>query len=157
MDVKKLKDVMDKNLKVKNINIYIDKNDIINVDNLNISGFEIIKDYAQFLITSYNMISIAIKNKVDEARIPTIIKTLKNKSDLYLICNCLILLYENYPNKKFILEKYKCNKNLPYFIYSVNKVNYLVFSYEIEAPLDKFWLYYFDDKKEMLNFIKEQL
>ena len=39
---------MDKNLKVRNINIYIDKNDIINVDNLNISWFEIIKDYAQF-------------------------------------------------------------------------------------------------------------
>jgi len=33
-------------------------------------------------------------------------------------------------NKKFILEKYKYNENLPYFIYSVNKVNYFVFSYE---------------------------
>ena len=160
MNVKKLKDVMDKNLKVKNIDIYINESNIINVKNLNISGFEIIKDYAQFLITSYKMISIAIKKKVDEIRIPTLLKTLKNKTDLYLIYNCLILLYENYPNKKFILEKYKYNKKLPYFIYSVNKVNkvnYLVFSYEIEAPLDKFWLYYFDNKKEMLQFIKEQL
>jgi len=136
MNIKKIKDVMDKN---------------------DISEFDIIKDYSQLLINSYKTISIAIKNKVDEIRIPTLIQKLKKKSDLYLIYNSLILLYDNYPNKKFILEKYKYKKNSHYFIYSVNKVNYLVFSYEKEAPIDKFWLYYFDDKIEMLNFIKEEL
>ena len=75
----------------------------------------------------------------------------------------MLILYDEYKKLKDVMDKnlkvknINIIKNYLIFIYRINKVNYLVFSYEKEAPLDKFWLYYFDDKKEMLNFIKEQL
>lgn len=163
MNAKKVKAVIESNIKIKNVSVSLNTKEILNYDDINMSGYELVKDYVQLLINSYNIICTAIKTNADETRIPTFVTSIKNKSDLYLIYNCISLLFENYPKKSFTIEKYKNNKKSHFFIYKVNKKTkknkecYLLYNYDERAPMDKFWVYIFDDKKEMTTFIKDEL
>ena len=146
MNAKKVKAVIESNIKIKNVSVSLNTKEILNYDDINMSSYELVKDYVQLLINSYNIICTAIKTNADETRIPTFVTSIKNKSDLYLIYNCISLLFENYPKKSFTIEKYKNNKEC-----------YLLYNYDERAPMDKFWVYIFDDKKEMATFIKDEL
>jgi len=111
--LKKVKDIMDENLMVQNINLKCknSKNpkDVITITNSNVSDFETIKHYLQLLILSYKIIIDVVKNNTNERRIPYM-DFLSNDKDMYLFYNCLIMLFDKYPNKNFNLKQYKIDK-----------------------------------------------
>lgn len=164
MNAKKVKEVMDENLIVQNINLKCKNStnpkDVMTITNFTIGGFETVKHYLQLFILSYKIIIEVVKHNADERRIP-IIEPLNNDSDLYLLYNCFIMLFDKYPSKIFNLKKFKFDKKLPYFIYEVNiykknKTKYLIFSYEKDEG-EPFWFYLMDNKTELKEFIKENL
>jgi len=160
MNSKKIKEVMNEKLFVKNISIKSDDKTSFTIINPIIDGYDIVKHYTQFFILFYKIFENTIKWKSEELRIPYVDK-LNDSNDLELIYNCMNMIYNKYPYKNFDIINSKFDKKLSYLtyeicIYKTNKTKYIIFSYEIDE-YDKYWFYQFETKQEMIDFIKDEL